>query len=114
MAQRGLSIAEALKVLEELPSDNESECTDRSNKTKEYDFDELSTLLMSMKAVVMMMMSRWMNHHYWDLKKSLQKILPDFTSKTGPSNELLELEENTQIVVFLTMFRDVLMDDIVF
>lgn len=50
----------------------------------------------------------------WELKKSLQKILPDFTSETGPRNELLELEENTPITVFLTMFRDVLMDHIVF
>lgn len=38
MARKGLSIAEALKVLEELPS----VCTDRSSKTEKYDFDELS------------------------------------------------------------------------
>lgn len=35
MARRGLSITEALKVLEDLPSDNLSECTESSD-TEEY------------------------------------------------------------------------------
>lgn len=98
---------------------------DNSSETEEYDFDELSDTTdvheggdddedEEVNDPSLQGTSTHPQVPTWELKYRSQKIISDFTSETGPSNELLELEENTPIAVFLTMFRDVLMDHIVF
>lgn len=121
MAQKALSISEALKVLEELPSDSESENAESSDtevyaaelgdnsdvtdeNIDEEEVDDPSQPGPSAQPHV----------PTWFHKKKVQKTLPDFTSRSGPSDELWELPEKTPLEVFLTMFTVELMELIVF
>lgn len=82
MARRGLSISEALKVLEELPSDYESECTESSD-TEEYIPQQIEDTDVSdddeeVDDPSQPGPSTQPQIPIWSLKKNLQKTLPDF------------------------------------
>lgn len=119
MSGKGLSISEALRILNELP-DDVSEFTDSSSNTEEYysksrdisddedigtdeDGDAPSLPGTSAEQDVI-----------WHLKKIMHKSIPAFTSPTGPSEDMWELPEKTPIEVFLTIFSIGFMKEIVF
>lgn len=118
MSVGGFSITEALKILEELPSDNESECTENSDTevyvteqsdyTDVFDDDE--------EVDDPSYPGPFMQHQVliWSLRKNLQNSLPHLMSKSRLNDELWELQEKTPVAVFKTLFRVVLMEHIVF
>lgn len=90
-------------------------CTDRS-ETEKYDFDELSDTTdideggedddeEKVDNPSLQGPSTQPQVPTWELKKNSQNILPDFCSETGPSNDLLDLEENTPIAVFFNIVQ---------
>lgn len=121
MARNALSISEALKVLEELPSDSEfenvessdtevyaAELSDNSDVTNENNDEEEVDDPSQPGPSAQPHVPTWIH------KKKVRKTLPDFTSRSGPSDELWELPEKTPLEVLLTMFTIELMELIVF
>ena len=124
MARKGLSLSEALKVLEELPSDSESESADSSDTEVytpepilQYESDDASAVdedISDEDDLSQPGTSTQPQIPTWISKQRLQKTLPDFSSISGPSEKFWELPEKSPIEIFQEIFSIELMEHIVF
>lgn len=122
-----ISIARALELLRELPSDSElSDFTDSSD-TEEYTPDPIGNSEDDVSdsldpsdddddpvTVHQPGPSTQPQVPIWNHKQMLQKTLPDFTAISGPNEKLWELDEKTPIAIFQEIFSPDLMEHIVF
>ncbi|XP_035217171.1 uncharacterized protein LOC118190546 [Stegodyphus dumicola] len=124
MAQRGLTLSEALKVFHELPSDCESERED-SSYTKVYapeplvqsDDDMSDETHLSDKEDDDPSQPGFTTQPLvptWNSKQKLQKILLEFTSISGPNAKLWELSAKTLLAVFQEISSLQLIEHVVF
>ena len=123
MSRRGLSISEALKVLQELPSSSESENGESSDsdiydpdplQLSEEDDDINSGESDEDDDISQPGPSTQPQIPTWNSKQRLQKTVPDFTAECGPDEKFWELPEKTPIAVFLEIFSLQLIEHIVF
>ena len=126
MSRKKLNVSEALQLFASLPSDTESEDSNNTasdgeniseiSEISDNDFDAEDNLHDSDEDIDPFApgSSTQSQAVIWTKKKKIQKHIPDFSSRTGPSDEVLELTEKRPIDIFLSMFTISLMEHIVF
>ncbi|GFQ69385.1 uncharacterized protein TNCT_130301 [Trichonephila clavata] len=102
MPRKGLDIYEALALFQEQPSDTESIVSDESSDTEEYSLseiieshsndgsihdDESDANDINMPGPSQPIMIRW------EKRGKIQKTIPNFDSETGPSDEIMNMDD---------------------
>ncbi|GFR31416.1 DDE_Tnp_1_7 domain-containing protein [Trichonephila clavata] len=123
MPRKGLDICEALALFQELPSDTESIVSDESSDTEEYSLseiieshsndgsiydDESDANDINMPGPSQPIMIRW------EKRGKIQKTIPNFDSETGTSDEIMNMDDQSPVAIFLALFSVQLMESIVF
>ena len=123
MPRRGLSISEALALLEEIPSDPESEIPGDTTDDEDYappqsptepppdDFDEDSDE--TDEDINLPGPSQPVNV-IWRKKQSVNRQNPEFNSETGPSSEIMEMQDPSPIGLFFAIISVAFMEKIIF
>ena len=121
MSPKGLSVSEALALFEEFPSNTDSIISNDSTDTEEYsisdviefDINDGSTQddeedELNMPGPSQPIFIRWKK------RSVINKTVPDFDSETGPSEEILNMDDHSPIAIFLALFSVQFMESIVF
>ncbi|GFX35916.1 DDE_Tnp_1_7 domain-containing protein [Trichonephila clavipes] len=113
MSRKELNISEALALFEELPSDTESIVSDESSDTEEYSIPEIiecgsnDEIIHENESVaddINLPGPSQPNIIRWEKRGKIQKTILNFDSETEPSDEILNMDDQSPIAIFSTVF----------
>ena len=105
MSPKGLSVSEALALFEEFPSNTDSIISNDSTDTDEYSISDMIELndddgsIQDDEEDDLNVPSQPISI-YWKKHSVISKTVPDFDSETGPTEEILKLDDHFPIAIF--------------